>query len=166
MCKFKIDKITYSKRSLEQYKISAFVSLYCIFNLKNYYCNVSLNIMMKRWKYSMANILNYCRIFYKFGSNRKNYWEAFNFFSVLMDCSNKENLKKVIKEAISPMCKKKNFSHVTEKSVLLKRNPLKALVIMSLFLLFLLLFLLIAFISLASWSFSKWAFSHLFNITI
>ena len=34
-------------------------------------CSVRLNIMMKRYKYWMANILNCHVIFYKFGSSRK-----------------------------------------------------------------------------------------------
>ena len=77
--------------------------------------------------------------------------EAFNF-SVLMDCSNKENFGKVINEAISHQyVKMKHFNHITDKSVpLLSTNSLKVLVIMSLFLLlFLLLFILIEFISFA-----------------
>ena len=89
----------------------------------------------------MANILNCCAIFFcKLGSSGNNYLEAFNF-SVLVDCSNKENSEKVIKQGISRQyITKKYLSHITDKSV-----P----VVMSLFLLFLLLFLLIVFISLA-----------------
>ena len=49
----------------------------------------------------MANILNCCAIFFlKFGNSGKNYIETFNF-SVLVDCPNKENSEKVIKEAIT-----------------------------------------------------------------
>ena len=56
--------------------------------------------------------------------------EAFNF-SVLMDCSNKENFGKVINEAISHQyVKMKHFKHITDKSVpLLSTNSLKVLVI-------------------------------------
>ena len=101
----------------------------------------------------MANILNCCAFFFfffKFESSGKNYLEAFNF-SVLVDCFNKENSEKVINEAISRQyVKKKYFSHTTDKVISLRRNSLKALVIMSLFLFFLLLLLLlIVFISLA-----------------
>ena len=51
----------------------------------------------------MANILNCCTIFFfffKFGSSGKNYLDALNF-SVLVDCSNKENLENFTKEAIT-----------------------------------------------------------------
>ena len=76
-----------------------------------------------------------CIFFFKFESSGKNYLEAFNF-TVLVSCSNKENSEKVIKEAISRQyVKKKYFSQMTDKSVPLRRNYLKALVIMSLFLL-------------------------------
>ena len=70
---------------------------------------------------------------------------------------------------VTQYVKKKYFSHITDKSVPLRRNFLKALVIMTLFLLLiLLLFLLIVFISLAVslLSFSKWAFLHLYGITV
>ena len=110
------------------------------FNHKNHCCNVSLNIMMRWWKYSTANILNCCVISFQIWKQWKNHLEASNF-SVLVDCSNKENSEKVIKEGISRQyITKKYLSHITDKSV-----P----VVMSLFLLFLLLFLLIVFISLA-----------------
>ena len=90
--------------------------------------------------------------FFFFFSNLKaveKYLEAFNF-SVFVDCYKKENSEKVIKEAVScQYVKKKYFSHITDKCSL-RRNSLKALVIMSSFLsLFLLLFSLIVFISLA-----------------
>ena len=86
----------------------------------------------------MVNVFNYCAFFFfffKFESSGKNYLEAFNF-TVLVSCSNKENSEKVIKEAISRQyVKKKYFSQMTDKSVPLRRNYLKALVIMSLLLL-------------------------------
>ena len=111
------------------------------FNHKNHCCNVSLSMMMKRWKHNTPNTLNCRKIFFQLESSGKIYLEAFNF-SLLVDCFNKENSEKVVKE--------KYFSHITDKSVPHRRNSLKALVIMSLLLLlFLLLFLLIIFISLA-----------------
>ena len=85
------------------------------FNLKNHCCNVSLNIMMKRLKYKLVNILICCAFFFfffffffKFESSGKNYLEAFNL-SVLVDCSNKENSENVIKEIISCQYVKKNI---------------------------------------------------------
>ena len=80
------------------------------FNHKNHCCNVSLYIMMKPWKYSMANILNCCTIFFfffffffKFVSIGKNYLEAFNF-SVFMECSNKGPYIKYVGGAPEGFC--------------------------------------------------------------
>ena len=128
-------------------KISNFVQ----FNHKNYCCNLSLNIMTKRWKYSVANTLNCSAIFFcNSGSSGKNSWEVFNFRE-LVDCFNKEKSENVVEKAISRQyVKKKYFSHIVDKRVSIRRNSLEALIIMSSFLLlFLLLFLLIVFISLA-----------------
>ena len=51
-----------------------------------------------------------------------------------------KKIRKVIEKAISRRyAKQKYFSHIIDKSVLLRRNSLKALVIMPLFLLLLLL---------------------------
>ena len=49
--------------------ISSFVQ----FNYKNHCYNLRLNMMMKWWKYRMANILNCYAICYKFGSSVKKY---------------------------------------------------------------------------------------------
>ena len=67
-------------------------------------CNLRLDIMMKRWKYRMTNILNCHVIYYKFRSSRKQKQrpleaQALNF-RVLMDCLNQENLRK-LKGAVS-----------------------------------------------------------------
>ena len=63
--------------------------------------------------------------FFKFENSGKNYLETFNS-SVLVDCFNKVNSEKIIKEAIScQYVKNKYFSHITDKSVPLRRNSLK-----------------------------------------
>ena len=50
-------------------KISNFIQ----FNHKKICCNVSIAIIMKRWKYRMVDILNCSTIFHKFGSSGKYY---------------------------------------------------------------------------------------------
>ena len=54
-------------------------------------CNARLNIMMKRWKYRMANILNCRAIFHRFWSSRKQKQQLLEAetlnFKVLMECS-------------------------------------------------------------------------------
>ena len=110
-------------------------------------CSARLNIMMKRWKYRMANILHCRAIFHRFGSSRMQKQQPLEAetlnFRVLMDCSNQQNLKK-LKEAISLSVHKRNILVIIDKIVSLTRNFSKALVILAWFLiLFLLLFLLI-----------------------
>ena len=54
-----------------------------------------------------------------------------------MDCSNKENSEKVTKEAISRQSvKKKYFSHITDKSVPLRRNSLKEIHVLAFIIVF------------------------------
>ena len=100
----------------------------------------------------MVNVLNCPAFFFflfKFESSGKSYLEAFNF-SVFVDCSKiRKNLyRKQYLTVLNQYLNKKYFSHITDKSVSLRRNSLKALVIKSLLLLlFLLLFLLIVHLS-------------------
>ena len=58
------------------------------FNHKNHCCNLSLNIMIKWWKYSMANILNGCVSF------------SFFFFFFF---SNLEAVEKIIWKPLTSM---------------------------------------------------------------
>ena len=82
----------------------------------------------------MANILNYRAIFHRFGSSRKKKQqslEAENLnFRILMYCSNKQNLKN-LKEAISLNVCKTNILVIIDKAVSLRRNFLKASVILA-----------------------------------
>ena len=82
----------------------------------------------------MANILNYRAIFHRFGSSRKKKQqslEAENLnFRILMYCSNQQNLKN-LKEAISLNVCKTNILVIIDKVVSLRRNFLKASVILA-----------------------------------
>ena len=116
-------------------------------------CNARLNIMMKRQKYSMANISNFREVFHRYGSSRKQKQQPLEAetlnFRVLMNCSNQQNLN-MLREAIWLSVHKRKFLVIIDKIFWLTRNFLKALVIVArFFLLFLLLFLLIVYVSLA-----------------
>ena len=73
--------------------------------------------------------------------------EALNL-RVLMVCSIQENFKKVTESAIVKCVQKKYSSYIIDKTVSLRINCSKALVILPWFLLLFLLFLLIVYISL------------------
>ena len=97
----------------------------------------------------MANILNFRAIFHRFGSSRKQKQQPLEAetlnFRVLMDCSNQQNLKKLLLTV-----HKINILVIIDKVVSHIRNFAKALVILAWFLLLLLLlFPLIVYISLA-----------------
>ena len=81
----------------------------------------------------MANILNYRAIFHRFGSSRKKKQQSLEAetlnFRILMYCSNQQNLKN-LKEAISLNACKTNISVIIDKAVSLRRNFLKASVIL------------------------------------
>ena len=82
----------------------------------------------------MTNILNFRAIFHRFGSSRKQKQQPLEAeilnFRVLMDCLNQQNLKK-LKEAISLNVYKTNILVIIDKVVSLRRNFLKASVILA-----------------------------------
>ena len=82
----------------------------------------------------MANILNYRAIFHRFGSSRKKKQQSLEAetlnFRILMHCSNQQNLKN-LKEAISLNVCKTNILVIIDKVVSLRRNFLKASVILA-----------------------------------
>ena len=56
--------ISNANRTEKPHKFWTKISNFVKFNHKNHCCNLSLNIMMKRWKHSMASILNCRAIFF------------------------------------------------------------------------------------------------------
>ena len=82
----------------------------------------------------MANILNYREIFHRFGSNRMQKQQSLEVetlnFRMLMYCSNQQNLKN-LQEAISLNVCKANILVIIDKVVSLRRNILKASVILA-----------------------------------
>ena len=88
-------------------------------------CNISLNIMITRQKYRMANILNSVYFFQKFGSTRKQKQKP-------LEAKDLNLLKETIQ--LSVFAQKKHFSYIIDKIVSLRRNFSKALVTMHWFL--------------------------------
>ena len=82
----------------------------------------------------MTNILNYCAIFHRFGSSRKKKQQSLEAetlnFRILMYCSNQQNLKN-LKEAMSLNVCKTNILVIIDKVVSLRRNFVKASVILA-----------------------------------
>ena len=82
----------------------------------------------------MANILNYRAILHRFGSNRMQKQQSSEVetlnFRMLMYCSNQQNLKN-LQEAISLNVCKANILVIIDKFVSLRRNILKASVILA-----------------------------------
>ena len=85
----------------------------------------------------MTNILNYHAIFHRFRGSRKQNQQPLEAetlnFRVLMDCSNQQNLKK-LKEAISLSVYKINILVIIDKTVSLRKDFSKALIILVCFL--------------------------------
>ena len=52
------------------------------FNHKNHCCNVSLSMMMKRWKHNTANTLNCRKFFFAIRKQRKNIFRSFQLQSI------------------------------------------------------------------------------------
>ena len=82
----------------------------------------------------MANILNCRAIFHRFRSSRKKKQQSLEAetlnFRILMYCSNLQNLKN-LKEAILLNVCKTNILVIIDKDVSLRRNFLKASVILA-----------------------------------
>ena len=114
-------------------------------------CNVSLNILITRQKYRMANILNSRAFFLQIWQQQKAKAEAFGSRILkLQSIDGLFELRKVKGSNIVKCAQKKHFTYIIDKNVSLRRHFSKALVILFWFLLLLfLLFLLIVYISLA-----------------
>ena len=61
-----LEYISNASRIEKPHKFWTKISNFVQFNHKNHSRNLSLNIMMKRWKHSMASILNYRAFFFFF----------------------------------------------------------------------------------------------------
>ena len=102
-------------------------------------CNVKLNIMMKRWKYRMANVLNCREIFFTNLEAVESRSRSLKLQSI-DELFELRPFEKVKRSNIVKGVPKKYFSYLTDKIASLRKNVSKTLVIQFWFLLLFLVF--------------------------